>query len=143
MDPISAAASIVALLEVTGKTINLIRKLAASHNSARKEQEQAARRLFDLSSILGQILVFRNSFDNLIGTSVPNFDKNSSVETANVNSSLDHCTDEVLALKSLLEEMTQKNRFVWVYKADKVQNRIEQIKIDVDTLHSIFQNSML
>ena len=147
MDPVSAVASIVSLLEVTGATINLIRKLAASHRSARKEQEQAARRLFDLSSVLGQVLVFRKSFDGPTDGLVPSaggpeYGK-TSTEMAKEHDSLEHCMLEVTALKSLLEQMMRESKFVWVYKADKVQKRLEQIKIDVDTLQNIFQNTML
>ncbi len=134
MDPISGAASIIALIEATGVTIKLIRKLAAKNEHAREEQLQAARRLFDLSSILGQILAFHNSL-------IPQ--ENALVKGVGMDSSLAHCATELNALRLLLEELMQQRRFVWVYKSDKVQKRLEEIKIDIDTLKSIFQNSML
>ncbi len=147
MDPISGAASIIALIEATGLTIKLIRKLAAKNEHAREEQMQAARRLFDLSSILGQILAFHNSLNPQSGTShsAPELSANDNalVKGAGIDSSLAHCETEMNALRLLLEELMQQKRFVWVYKSDKVQKRLDQIKVDIDTLKSIFQNSML
>lgn len=147
MDPISGAASIVALIEVTGVTIKLIRKLAAKNEHAREEQMQAARRLFDLSSVLGQILAFQNSLgpqdDATLSSRELSSDEHAVAKGVETESSLAHCANQMNALKVLLEELMQQRRFVWVYKSDKVQKRLEEIKVDIDTLKSIFQNSML
>ncbi|KAG8527333.1 uncharacterized protein KY384_007485 [Bacidia gigantensis] len=147
MDPVSAAASIVTLIEVTGHTIALIRKLTATHKNARKEQAMAARRLFDLSSLLGQIAAFRQSTSVNVGDDPPAYEDINTerilAEIGAENGTLAHCKDEVLGLRSTLEEMVQQKRLVWIFKAEKVQKRLQSIKIDIDTLHQLFQNDML
>ena len=148
MDPVSALLGAITLIQATSQTISMIRKLQSKVKNARKEQEEALRRLFDLTSILGQISAFRSSLSDQSGdVSDPSVatlgTRDEFKELAKMESSLSHCKNNLAELNKSLEDMMQRKKYVWVYKSEPVQKSLDRIKIDTETLNLIFQNTML
>ena len=144
----SALLGAITLIQATSQTISMIRKLHSKVINARKEQDEALRRLFDLTSILGQISTFRNSLSDQSGdVSDPSLahlrTRDGLKELAKMESSLSHCASHLDELNTSLEEMMHRKKYVWVYKSEPVQKSLDRIKIDIETLNSIFQNTML
>ena len=148
MDPVSALLGAIKIIQATSQAISIIRKLHSKVKNARNEQEEALRRLFDLISILGQIDAFRSSLSDQSGDmSDPSVarpgTRDESKELAKMESSLSHCTNHIVELNTSLEDMMQRKKYVWVYKSEPVQKSLDRIKIDIETLNTIFQNTML
>ena len=142
MEVIGGVASIVQLIEATARTISVIRKLTASHKTARKEQAQAARRLLDLSGILGQILAFYKLTEDDFDSMQPRV-ANARASIVDDDGTVAHCMAHVQTLTSILEQMAKEKRLVWVFKAEKVQRELDSIRLDMETLSSLLQNDML
>ena len=139
MEVIRGVASIVQLIEATAR---IIRKLTASHKNARKEQAQAARRLFDLSGILGQILAFYKLTEDDVDSLQPRV-ANARASIVDDDGTVAHCMAHVQTLTSILEQMAKEKRLVWVFRAEKVQRELDSIRLDMETLSSLLQNDML
>lgn len=142
MEVIGGVASIIQLIEATARTISLIRKLTASHKNARKEQQQAARRLLDLSGVLGQIFAFYKATENDVDSLQPRV-ANARASLEDEDGTLAHCMASLQALTSTLDQMAKEKRLVWVFKAEKVQRELDSIRSDMETLSTMLQNDML
>lgn len=142
MEVIGGVASIIQLIEATARTISVIRKLTASHKNARKEQAQAARRLLDLSGVLGQVLAFYKTTENDVDGLQPRV-ANARASIEDEDGTVAHCMIHVQTLTSTLDQMAKEKRLVWVFKAEKVQHDLDAIRVDMETLSSILQNDML
>ena len=142
MEVIGGVASIIQLFEATARTISVIRKLTAAHKNARKEQAQAARRLLDLSGVLGQILAFYKTTENDVDSLQPRI-ANARASIEDEDGTVAHCMAHVQTLTSTLDQMAKEKRLVWVFKAEKVQRELDSIRLDMETLSSLLQNDML